>query len=161
MKILSKPQFNLAVILSLVLLVFSNASFYQRGFVLDPNADAQNMTFNNYYFMSSFDGLSLGICTARCMQAKTCLSFSYNSDDGHCRLYNVTRKMLLYLGGTHSPGTAFYKGGKIVFLHLHEIVEGLYFYFSLSVCVCVCVPVRLLTKCRSNSYTDFDAVFAK
>ena len=27
----------------------------------------------------------------------------------------------------------------IVFLHLHEIVEGLYFYFSFSVCVCVSV----------------------
>ena len=24
------------------------------------------------------------------------------------------------------------------FLHLHEIVEGLYFYFSLSVCLCEC-----------------------
>ena len=47
------------------------------------------------------------------------------------------------------------------FLHLHEIVEGLYFHFSLSVCVCVCVSVRLLTKCRSNRYTNFDAVFAK
>ena len=51
------------------------------------------------------------------------------------------------------------------FLHLHEIVEGLYFYFSLSVCVCVCVcvclSVRLLTKCRSNPDTDFDAVFVK
>ena len=29
------------------------------------------------------------------------------------------------------------------------------------VCVCVCLSVRLLTKCRSNRYTDFDAVFAK
>ena len=29
------------------------------------------------------------------------------------------------------------------------------------VCVWVCVSVRLLTKCRSNSYTDFDAVFDK
>ena len=29
------------------------------------------------------------------------------------------------------------------------------------VCVCVCVSVRLLIKCWSNSYTDFDAVFAK
>ena len=46
-------------------------------------------------------------------------------------------------------------------LHLHEIVEGLYFYFSLSVCACVCVCVRLWTKCWSNRYTDFDAVFAK
>ena len=30
-----------------------------------------------------------------------------------------------------------------LFLHLHEIVEGLYFHCSLSVCVCVCVCVRL------------------
>ena len=32
-----------------------------------------------------------------------------------------------------------------------------------SVClsVCVCLSVRLLTKCRSNRYTDVDAVFAK
>ena len=29
------------------------------------------------------------------------------------------------------------------------------------VCVCVCLSVRLLAKCRSNRYTDFDAVFAK
>ena len=28
-------------------------------------------------------------------------------------------------------------------LHLHEIVEGLYFYLSLSVCVCVCVCVSM------------------
>ena len=28
-----------------------------------------------------------------------------------------------------------------LFLHLHEIVEGLYFYFSLSVCLYVCVIV--------------------
>ena len=28
-------------------------------------------------------------------------------------------------------------------------------------CVCVCVSVRLLKKCRSDCYTDFDAVFAK
>ena len=27
--------------------------------------------------------------------------------------------------------------------------------------MCVCVIDRLLTKCRSNRYTDFDAVFAK
>ena len=26
-----------------------------------------------------------------------------------------------------------------IFLHLHEIVKGLYFHCSLSVCVCVCV----------------------
>ena len=32
----------------------------------------------------------------------------------------------------------------LAFLHLHEIVEGLYFHYSLSVClsVCVCVCVR-------------------
>ena len=30
-----------------------------------------------------------------------------------------------------------------VLLHLHEIVEGLYFHYSLSVCVCVCVWVCL------------------
>ena len=38
------------------------------------------------------------------------------------------------------------------FLHLHEIVEGLYFHCSLSVCVCVsvCVSVRL-NSCEQNS----------
>ena len=35
--------------------------------------------------------------------------------------------------------------GFSIFLHLHEIVEGLYFYFSLSVCVSVC-----LSLCVSN-----------
>ena len=48
-------------------------------------------------------------------------------------------------------------------LHLHEIVEGLYFHFSLSVCVCVCLSVRhfLWTKFQPNGCTDLDAVFAK
>ena len=32
------------------------------------------------------------------------------------------------------------------FLHLHEIVEGLYFHFSLSVCVCVCLSGFLVNK---------------
>ena len=36
-----------------------------------------------------------------------------------------------------------------VFLHLHEIVEGLYFHCSLSVCMCVCVCVR--NSCEQNS----------
>ena len=54
------------------------------------------------------------------------------------------------------------------FLHLHEIVEGLYFYFSLSVCLCVCVcvcvsvcPEFLWTKFQPNGCTDLDAFFAK
>ena len=48
-------------------------------------------------------------------------------------------------------------------LHLHEIVEGLYFHFSLSVCVSVCLCVRyfLWTKFQPNECTDLDAVFAK
>ena len=52
----------------------------------------------------------------------------------------------------------------IPFLHLHEIVEGLYFHFSLSVCLCVCVsvcPDFLWTKFQPNGCTDLDAVFAK
>ena len=46
------------------------------------------------------------------------------------------------------------------FLHLHEIVERLYFHFSLSVCLCVCpaLPVNEIPAERMN---DFDAVFAK
>ena len=47
------------------------------------------------------------------------------------------------------------------FLHLHEIVEGLYFHCSLSVCVCVCPAELLLTKIKPNEWTDLDAVFAK
>ena len=48
------------------------------------------------------------------------------------------------------------------FLHLHEIVEGLYFHFSLSVCVCLCVcPTLLVNKFQPNGSTDLDAVFAK
>ena len=48
-------------------------------------------------------------------------------------------------------------------LHLHEIVEGLYFRCSVSVCVCVCLCVRhfLWTKFQPNGCTDSDAVFAK
>ena len=30
---------------------------------------------------------------------------------------------------------------RVILLHLHEIVEGLYFHFSLSVCLSVCVCV--------------------
>ena len=48
----------------------------------------------------------------------------------------------------------------IVVLHLHEIVEGLYFHFSLSACVSVC-PDFLWTKFKPNEWTDLDAVFAK
>ena len=52
------------------------------------------------------------------------------------------------------------------FLHLHEIVEGLYFHFSLSVCLCVCLSVcvsdvSLWTKFQPNGWTDLDAVFTK
>ena len=50
------------------------------------------------------------------------------------------------------------------FLHLHEIVEGLYFHFSLSVCVSVCLsvcPEFLWTKYQPNGCTDLNAVFAK
>ena len=37
------------------------------------------------------------------------------------------------------------------FLHLHEIVEGLYFHCSLSVCLCVCVSVCVRNSCEQNS----------
>ena len=54
------------------------------------------------------------------------------------------------------------------FLHLHEIVEGLYFHCSLSVCLsvclCVCVsvcPDFLWTKFQPNGCTNLYAVFAK
>ena len=54
-------------------------------------------------------------------------------------------------------------------LHLHEIVEGLYFHCSLSVCLCVyvcvsvclCVRKFLWTKFEPNGCTDLNAVFAK
>ena len=54
--------------------------------------------------------------------------------------------------------TVFGKCPVLLLLHLHKIMERLYFYFSLSICLCVCVclSVRLWTKCRSNRYTDFD-----
>ena len=38
----------------------------------------------------------------------------------------------------------------LLYLHLHEIVEGLYFYFSLS--VCVCVPVNKMPAERINQF---------
>ena len=42
---------------------------------------------------------------------------------------------------------------QLVLLHLHEIVEGLYFHCSLSVCVCVCLSVCLCVQfsCEQNS----------
>ena len=40
------------------------------------------------------------------------------------------------------------------FLHLHEIVEGLYFHCSLSVCLSVCVRVRLISCEQNSSRTD-------
>ena len=52
-------------------------------------------------------------------------------------------------------------------LHLHKIVEGLYFHCSLSVCrsvclsVCLCVRLCLWTKFQPNKWTYLDAVFAK
>ena len=51
------------------------------------------------------------------------------------------------------------------FLHLHEVVEGLYFHCSLSVCVSVCLSVCVSgNSCEQNSVkgcTDLDAIFAK
>ena len=35
---------------------------------------------------------------------------------------------------------------QLIFLHLHEIVEGLYFQFSLSVCLSVCVSGSFLVN---------------
>ena len=49
---------------------------------------------------------------------------------------------------------------KKIFLHLHEIVERLYFHCSLST-VCVSVWICLWTKFQPNRWTDWDAVFAK
>ena len=49
---------------------------------------------------------------------------------------------------------------RILSLHLHEIVEGLYFHCSLSVCVCVC-PALLVNKFQPNGCTNLNAVFAK
>ena len=44
---------------------------------------------------------------------------------------------------------------ELYFLHLHEIVEGLYFHCSLSVCVSVCLSVCPVFSCEQNfSRTD-------
>ena len=43
------------------------------------------------------------------------------------------------------------------FIHLHEIVEGLYFHYNLS----VCLSISLFTKFQPNGCTDLDAFFAK
>ena len=45
----------------------------------------------------------------------------------------------------------------LCFLHLHKVVEGLYFHCSLSVCLCVCVSGILVNKIPA----DLNAVFAK
>ena len=42
----------------------------------------------------------------------------------------------------------------LISLHLHEIVEGLYFHFSLSVCVCVRVSVRLSVSTLAGEPLD-------
>ena len=39
---------------------------------------------------------------------------------------------------------------KSSFLHLHEIVDGLYSYFSMSVSVCVCLSV-CMSVCEQNA----------
>ena len=38
------------------------------------------------------------------------------------------------------------------FLHLYEIVEGLYFYFSLTVCACACLSVNKIPAKRMDRY---------
>ena len=48
-------------------------------------------------------------------------------------MYNQNKKNL------NSAGACL--NGRVGFLHLHKIVEGLYFHFSLSVCLCVRVSV--------------------
>ena len=47
------------------------------------------------------------------------------------------------------------------FLHLHEIVERLYFHWTVCLCVCECGRLSLWTKFQPNGWTDLDAVFAK
>ena len=47
-------------------------------------------------------------------------------------------------------------------LHLHEIVEGLYFHFSLSVCLSVCVsvcPALLVNKIPAERMNRFGRGF--
>ena len=46
-----------------------------------------------------------------------------------------------------------------VLLHLHEIVEGLYFHCSLSVCVCVCVSRILVNKIPAERMHRFERNF--
>ena len=51
---------------------------------------------------------------------------------------------------------------KKIVLHLHEIVEGLYFHFSLSVCVCLCLcvcPTLLVNKIPAERMHRFGHVF--
>ena len=59
-----------------------------------------------------------------------------------------------------------HKNLPIFFLHLHEIVEGLYFHCSLSVCVCVCVSVCLSvcvsgTSCEQNSSRTDEPIWTR
>ena len=50
-----------------------------------------------------------------------------------------------------------------ILLHLHEIVEGLYFHFSLSVCLCVCLCVRrfLVNKIPAERMNRFGCGFGE
>ena len=50
-------------------------------------------------------------------------------------------------------------GQKSILLHLHEIMEGLYFHCILS--VCLCVRLCMWTKFQPNGCTDLYTVFAK
>ena len=63
----------------------------------------------------------------------------------------------------HASETAVRFRGDTFFLHLHEIVEGLYFHSSLSVCLSVCVSGWILVnqKFQPNGWTDLNAIFAK
>ena len=76
-------------------------------------------------FLSS--DIFLQTCIVQCYGILQCIQ---NKN----KIASITRKYMLF------------------FLHLHEIVEGLYFYCSLSVCVSVCVSVSLCVRlCEQNS----------
>ena len=102
----------------------------------------------------SFDSFEL-ICIFFC-------SFCLNRMDQEDNRVGTKAGVVLPYGsgfiakGTEISLSLFPLLSSLSFLHLHEIMEGLYFYFSLSVsmCVCVCTSVCLSVSTLAGEPLD-------
>ena len=83
------------------------------------------------------------VCVCVCLSV--CLLLSSDSSA------NTTPRDFKFLKGTIQDKIQCKRIQTNSFLHLHEIVEGLYFHSSLSVCVCLCVCVSGSFLVNKNS----------